>query len=48
MNKFKFLFVFFFLFLFFNYVQANEKIAFIDINFIFNNSNTEKYIKKKI
>jgi len=48
MNKFKFLFVFFFLFLFFNHVQANEKIAFIDINFIFNNSNAGKDLKKKI
>ncbi len=48
MNKFKFLFVFFFLFLFFNHVQANEKIAFIDINFIFNNSDAGKDLKNQI
>ena len=43
----KYILVFFFLILNSNIIHANEKIVFIDINYIFNNSEAGKDLKKK-
>ena len=44
----KYILVFFFLILNINIIHANEKIVFIDINYIFNNSEAGKDLKKKM
>ena len=44
----KYILVFFFLILNSNIIHANEKIVFIDINYIFNNSEAGKDLKKKM